>query len=485
MYRKAILITFIVLVAASAIFALIDRKKVTTSSDKAYAAYLRGEEYSKKLYTAEAISEYERAVQLDPQFAMAYSRLGWLYMESGRDDEYKQARAKAFEFIVKVKDLERIQINLGFARADKNSDDIDNYFNELVEKFPNTLEAHELLAGKYWGEKNTDKAIEENLKVLEIDPQYALAYNMLGYLYYNKGEFDKALESINSYSEIAIDQANPHDSHGEILLWLGRYDEALRQFQIADSIKPNLDFVIGHMGQAYFSKGMYRDALGALFKAREIALSKGRKIDFELGIADCYIFSDRFDEAVGFLGEISESHPEAPSPHLRLGLVYAWQNQMDRALIELGIIKGISAKKEGNSKSDTTANSHVAHEISILEAEIAAARGDYEKAVELFKGIMEELERASRPFAFHRIGEILIKAQRPDDAIEILTEALKNNPNHPFTLITLAKAYGVSGQDEAKSEVLRRLLTVYKDSDDDFPPYKKALIEFEKLRQIS
>lgn len=485
MYRKSIVISFVILVAASAIYALIDRKKVTTSSDKAYAAYLRGEEYSKKLYTAEALSEYERAVQLDPQFAMAYARLGWLYKESGRDDEYKQAKARAFEFIEKVKDLERVQINLGFARADKNSDDIEKYSKELVERFPNTLEAHEHLSGKYWGEQNTDKAIEENLKILETDPQYALAYNMLGYLYYGKGEFDKALESINRYSEIAVDQANPHDSHGEILMWLGRYDEALRQFQIADSIKPNLDFVIGHMGKAYYSKGMYRDALGALFKARDIAFSKGRKIDFELGIADCYMFSERYDEAVEFLTEISESHPEAPSPHLRLGIIYAWQNQMDKALIELGIIKGISAKSWGNAQGDTTANSRVSREINILEAEIAAARGEYENAVDLFNEVALKMDLSSRPFYFHRIGEILIKSQRPGDAIDVLTEALKNNPNHPFTLMTLAKAYGVSGQNEAKSEVLRRLLAVYKDSDDDFPHYKKALTEFEALRQVS
>ncbi len=485
MYRKSIVIIFAVLVAASAIYALIDRKKVTTSSDKAYAAYLRGDEYTKKLYIAEAISEFERAVKLDPQFAMAYARLGWLYLDSGRNDEYKRAKAKALAFIEKVKDLERVQINLGFARADKNNEDIKQYSQELLDKFPNTLEAHEHLSGKYWGEQNTDKAIEENLKILEIDPQYALAYNMLGYLYYRKGEFDKALESINRYSEIAVDQANPHDSHGEILLWLGRYDEALMQFQIADSIKPNLDFVIGHMGQTYFSKGMYRDALGALFKAREIALSKGRKLEFELGIADCYLFSERYDEAIEFLTEISENNPEAPSPHLRLGIIYAWRKNMDKALIELGVVKGISAKSGGKAQGDTTASSRASREIDVLKAEIAAARGKYEEAMELYNGVVPKMDLASRPFVYHRIGEILILSQRPGDAINVLSEALKNNPNHPFTLITLAKAYGVSGQNEAKAEVLRRLLAVYKDADDDFPRYKKAFEEFENLRKPS
>lgn len=476
MYRKSIVIIFAVLVAASAIYALIDRKKVTTSSDKAYAAYLRGDEYTKKLYIAEAISEFERAVKLDPQFAMAYARLGWLYLDSGRNDEYKRAKAKALAFIEKVKDLERVQINLGFARADKNNEDIKQYSQELLDKFPNTLEARVHLSGKYWGEQNTDKAIEENLKILEIDPQYALAYNMLGYLYYRKGEFDKALESINRYSEIAVDQANPHDSHGEILLWLGRYDEALMQFQIADSIKPNLDFVIGHMGQAYFSKGMYRDALGALFTAREIAWSKDRKLEFELRIADCYLFSERYGEAIEFLTEISENNPQAASPHLRLGIIYAWQENMDKALIELGVVKGISAKERGKSTG---------RYIDVLKAEIAAARGKYEEAVELYNGVVPKMDLASRPFVYHRIGEILILSRRPGDAINVLTEALENNPNHPFTLITLAKAYGVSGQNEAKSEVLRRLLAVYKDADDDFPRYKKAFEEFENLRKPS
>ena len=485
MYRKTVLIIFVVLVAASAIYALIDRKTVTTSSDKAYTAYLRGDEYSKKLYTAEAISEFERAVQLDPQFAMAYARLAWLCLDMGRDDEYKQAREKAFSFIDRVRDLEKVQIHLGFARADKNGDDLEKYTAELLEKFPNSLEAHVYLSGKYWGERNTDATIEENLKILEIDPAYALAYNMLGYLYFEKEELDKALESINRYSEMAADQANPHDSHGEILLWLGRYDEALEQFQIADSIKPNLDFVMGHMGRAYFEKGMYRDALGALYKAREIALNDNRRLEFELGIADCYTFTEKFDEAVAFLEEIAVNHPEAPSSHFRMGLVYAWTGQMDEALIKFGVLKGFAAKKPADTQTENNLKDVLSIEIAILEGEIAVAKGDFDKALESYESISTGIGIASRPFITYRRGEIYLKSRNTDKAIEVLTEGLKDNPNHALTLMTLAKAYGVSGQNDAKAEVLRRVLTAFKDADEDFPLYKKALAEVEALQRPS
>ena len=93
MYRKGILIFFAVLVGASAIYALMDHKEVTTSSDEAYKAYQRAQDYENKLYSVEAMMEYEKAVQSDPQFAMALAKLAAYHMElKNNKDEYEKLK---------------------------------------------------------------------------------------------------------------------------------------------------------------------------------------------------------------------------------------------------------------------------------------------------------------------------------------------------------------------------------------------------------
>lgn len=485
MYRKAILAAFAILVAASAIYALIDKKQVTTSSDKAYEAYLKGIEYSNKLYTMEAKQEFENAVKLDPQFAMAYARLAPIYKDLGRNDEYEHAKAKALEFIDKVKDLERIEINLLIARTEQRMNDVEAYANELLKKYPDNLDGHAFKSTQYWIRGEVDKGIDENLKVLEIDPEYALAYNMLGYLYYQKGEYDKALEYIDKYSTLAVDQANPHDSNGEILLWLGRYDEALRQFQIADSIKPDLDFVVDHLGKAYAAKGMYRDAMGAYLKAKELALGEGRRAEFTFDISDMYYFSDRPDEALEVLKDMEDKRSENLGLHLRLGLIYANTGRLDDALVELGIVKSISAKRSDDSQLQDDKNNIVYNDQNILEAEIAAARGDYDSAIALYSAMIPKIRLPNKILVYTLLGKIYTRAGKADSAVAVITEALKDNPNNARALAALAKAYNALGREDAAQEALSRLMVVYKDADEDYPPYMQAAAELKKLEKAA
>ena len=484
MYRRVVLIAFGVLVTFSVIYALMDRKKVTTSSDEAYRAYLEAEELRNKLYTKEALHAFERAVELDPNFAMATARMAWLYREFGRKDEYLVAREKVFTLLEDIKDIEKIRIQIGFAEADGNWGEAEKYISMLMEKFPESLEAHNTLAHRLWRRNEIDSSITEFWKVLDIDPGNALAYNMLGYLYYFRGEYDKALEYINEYSTIARDQANPHDSHGEILLWLGRYDEALTQFQIADSIKPDLFFVIGHMGQAYWAKGMYRDAIGALLRARELATSESGRVDFEIRLAECYLFADRPDDAIEVLHEAIARSPKSRSPHALLGRIYALEGRVEEAFVELGTLRGMTGEHEGNRAPDDTTTAKIPLDQSRVEAQIAVAKGEYDKAIALYQEALSEIRLPYRQYYAYLLAEAYVMAQLPENAVSVLMESLKDNPNYPLSLMILAKAYKAMDQPKAQREALNRLLTVLKDADEENPNAQEALAELNRINDV-
>jgi tetratricopeptide (TPR) repeat protein len=482
-YRKFVLIVFIVLVGASLIYALTDKRKVTTSSDKAYQAYLNGEDLIYRLYTREALQEFEKAVKLDPNFAMAYARLAWLYKDFDKMDEYQKARTKAISLLDRIKEKEQLVINLGFAQADGKTEDFNRYLAELLKKYPDSFEAHDYLAAKYYGERNYDKSINENLLILKKDPNHAASYNLLAYSYAFKGDYDKALEYIDKYSSLAEDQANPHDSHGEILLNIGRYDEALVQFRKADSIKAGLYFVVSHIGDTYAAKGMFRDAIGAYLKAREIGPNEKYKTNIDANIAMCYMYSEQNQKAIELLKEIIARVPDDVKSNALLGGIYAEQGDMEDALMQLGIVKGITSKLLQESPKDVMSVKSIKGADYYLSARVAQAKGDYHQAVEKLKLLYDDSMLPDRMLYSAFLGRAYLKAQLPDSAIAILTLALKDNPNNAVCLRALADAYGQIGQKDVQKVTLNQYLSVMKDADDGLPDVRRASAELEQLNR--
>ncbi len=89
-------------------------ENATTSSLEALKAFSLGDAQRAKGVEAEAIPFFERAVEFDPNFALAYARLGRIYgniRESGRSAEYMK---KAFDRRERVSELERLYISFQY-----------------------------------------------------------------------------------------------------------------------------------------------------------------------------------------------------------------------------------------------------------------------------------------------------------------------------------------------------------------------------------
>jgi tetratricopeptide (TPR) repeat protein len=474
-YRRIVLIIFIVLVGASIIYGLMDHRKVTTSSEKAYQAYLQGEEYMYRLYHREALEAFEQAIKLDPNFAMAHARAAMLYKSFNRDADYEASKRKAISQFGDLKDKEKLIINLWFARADERTADVDKYAAELVSKYPNSFDALEFMAGSHFYQRKYAEAIVQLNKLIEKYPDHAPSYNVLAYSYFNIGEYDKALANIDKYSSLARDQANPHDSHGELLLFLGRYDEALVKFRTADSIKSGLYFVVEHIGATYHAKGMYRDAIGAYLKAAELSINKEIRANIKSEVARCYAASDQDEKAIEILKEIVSDKPDNLRSHAILGGIYAERGELESALIQLGIVKSLTSQALGSLEGKTMGEPSIKAAEYYLEGAISMAKGNYMDAVAQYKQVVEGMPLAERGYFSALVAEANLRAGRPDSAIAVLSEALNLNPNSEICLRYMAEAYGATGQLEAQRNILTRYMAVMKDADEDLPFVRKAL----------
>ena len=173
----------------------------------------------------EAISQYQKALQINPDFADAHLNLGTALFQKGSVDEAIVHFQKA------------LQIKPGFAEAHLNLG------TALIKK------------------GSVDEAIVHFQKALQIDPDYAEAHYNLGNALIIKGNVDEAIIHFQKALQIKPDFAEAHLNLGTALFQKGSVDEAIVHFQKALQIKPGFAKARSNLGNALLKKGSVDEAI--------------------------------------------------------------------------------------------------------------------------------------------------------------------------------------------------------------------------------
>jgi eukaryotic-like serine/threonine-protein kinase len=183
----------------------------TTSSLEALQAYSLGRKAINEKGPAAALPYDQRAIQLDPNFAMGYAQVGSDYdtlSELGRASEYF---TKAFQLREHASEREKLAIAARY------------YLNVTGE---------------------LDKAAQTYQEEIETYPRDYRAYNNLGLVYGAQGQYEKAAEVTRQGLRLAPEQAPPYANLANLTLALQRFDEARQTIHEAQARK--LDDYIQH-----------------------------------------------------------------------------------------------------------------------------------------------------------------------------------------------------------------------------------------------
>lgn len=236
----------VVAAAAVTLVALPKAPDWTSTSPEAVAAFQAGMDAQMKVYYEDARRNFQRAVELDPDFVIA----NLMTIDQYRDDEEKTAAAWAK---IEKADLtllntrERFFIQRARARHAKQPEEAQRLLDEYVAKYPDDPYILNQKAMETWLRNDLEEAERLYQRLVEIAPNWVIAYNQLGYIKMMNGRFAEAEESFKSYRFIAPDQANPHDSLGELFITQGRYDEAKESLETAIAIKPDFWAAYQHL----------------------------------------------------------------------------------------------------------------------------------------------------------------------------------------------------------------------------------------------
>jgi serine/threonine protein kinase/tetratricopeptide (TPR) repeat protein len=178
----------------------------TTKSLEALRAYGQGIRARATKGDAASVPFFRQAIEKDPEFALAYAKLGVVLNNTGQGEEARQHAAKAYELRDKVSEYERLYINWNYAARVQGDQKA-------------TKDALELLIGAY--------------------PRDYAARNNLGVYYNNTGEFEEALKQYQAATDIAPDEPGPISNAAYVLMYLGRYEEASAAVDRALSMRPD------------------------------------------------------------------------------------------------------------------------------------------------------------------------------------------------------------------------------------------------------
>src|SRR5919109_4530516 len=218
---------------------------ITTASEEARKEFLAGRDLSEKLRITDSISHYDKAISLDPNFALAELNRAQV---SPTVKEFFDHLKKAVALSDKASDGERMLIQATEAGANANPTKQKEILDKLVAAYPNDERAHFNLGGYYFGQQDYAQAISHYKRATEIAPDYSTAFNILGYAYRQNEAYSDAENAFKKYIELIPNDPNPYDSYAELLLKMGRFDEAIAMYRKALKTDPN--FSPSHIGIA-------------------------------------------------------------------------------------------------------------------------------------------------------------------------------------------------------------------------------------------
>jgi DNA-binding winged helix-turn-helix (wHTH) protein/TolB-like protein/tetratricopeptide (TPR) repeat protein len=281
-------------------------KKRQTTNVEAYQFYMKGRFHllkGVKPETETAVSYFRQAIELDPNYALAYAGLADAYRGYSVGGDMP-----ADEFFPKAK-----------AAA-----------NKAVELDDTLAEAHANLGHiMFWYDWDWPAAEIQHQRALELDPNSADALQFYAHLLSNTGRHAEALAKIKRAREIEPLNLRINALEGLFLLHAGQIDEAIDRLQKTLELEPNYRLANMFAARAYTEKGMYPEANAASRKAREISGGGTESVAF--GVYPL-VQSGKTAEAQAALDELLNLSNERYVPPYNLALVYNALGESEKAL---------------------------------------------------------------------------------------------------------------------------------------------------------
>jgi serine/threonine protein kinase/tetratricopeptide (TPR) repeat protein len=300
--------------------------KPTSTSVDALRDYNQGLQLLRQGNNLEAKKQLEGATKEDPQFAVAYSRLGEAYAALGYDADAEQSSRRAVDLSQNLPLAQRYFIEASLARVTKDNQKAIIAYDNLAKSFPDNLDVQFALGSLYEDAGDLDKARSFYANVLKADGKNLDSLLALGRVEIKAGNPQKGLDPLDQARHLAIDLDNQEQqalilqATGIAYKLMSKPAEALRNYGDSMAINQRLGQKRGvaasleEIAQVQLSLGKPDAALSAYNDALKIRQAIGAKKeagDTLIDLGDLYVERGQPDKALPLFKEALQIQRDA------------------------------------------------------------------------------------------------------------------------------------------------------------------------------
>jgi serine/threonine protein kinase/tetratricopeptide (TPR) repeat protein len=456
-------------------------EQVTTSSLEALKAFALGNAEFDQGRELQSLPFYKRAVELDPNFAWVYARMGVTYANAGENEKAIEATRKAYELRDRVSEREKLYITEHYYQTVTGEEDKEMATLELYgQTYPNDDVPPNNLAVGYEQEGDYAKAAEKGRDAVRVDPNSSGAWANMAYGYFGANRPDEAQQTLQQALAKFPDSDTLHWATYFISLTLGKTAEAERELAWAKGRPGEYRFLQTKV-RWLWEQGKLRQSEENIQHLVEVEGNQGLKetaegdlgflaaVQADFGLCERALQNAQKLSASSNRGAITFS-----------GFVFATCGQAQKA----------EANAEKLNQQYPLDSFLQKSELPQIRARVNLQRGNGAKAI-------EDL----RPAEAYQLGFIelgipvylrglayLQNKQGAEAAAEFQKILDHRNALGPLPYYSLAKlgqgrAYALTGDAAKARTAYQDFFTSWKDADPDLPILKAAKAEYERLQK--
>jgi serine/threonine protein kinase/tetratricopeptide (TPR) repeat protein len=383
----------------------------TSSSLVALNAYARGQEFQ-HTNGEEAIKQYLKALDNDPNLGRAYAGLASVYHNLKQHDEAEKYYKMALERIGQMSDRERHRTQGGYYLMKRNYQKAIEEFSALVEKFPADTSGYTNLAFAYFYSVDMAKAAEVGRRAVELNPNESIPRYNLVWFTLGAGDFDAAEQEVHALIKLDPEYWDVYVCKSLIELAQGLPGQAFETYKTLETQNTyGASLAATGLADLALYEGRYSDAKAILEKGIAFDLENGQEYiaaDKYITLAQLHLIQGKEDLAVGAAEQAIATY-KREEVLFATAQVYTQVGQEDEAL---NLAEELRLNIEPINRTYAR----------LIGGELSMARGDVTGAIDLFleaQGIVDTW------LSHFLLGRAYLEAQAYSEAYTEFDKCLK------------------------------------------------------------
>ena len=460
--------------------------EATTSSLEALKNYSMSITIGREKGDAPSIPFLKRAIELDPNFPMAYAALAITYENLGQPSLGLEYATKAYGLRDRVTEREKLRITADYFRATEELEKESQTYQLWIANYPHDSVPHNNLAANYGFLGQYDKALAEQLETVRLEPDDVISNGNLGVVYLNVNRLDDA--------KAAMDRTLARKMDGGYLrlymyyLAFLRGDSALMEEQVSwGAGKPgDEDLLLSAQSDTEACYGRLRKARDFTRRAVDSAVRADSKETAALWQVNAAVREAEFGEAAEAKQDVAAALALAPGRDVKILAAIALARAGEGARAT-ALLKELEKTYPTNTLLKLYWLPIVNAAIELSQSNPSRALVFLEAAAPYELGTPPPLQLGTLYPAYLR-GQAQLLAHNgaaggtefqkfPDHRGIVI-----NFPLGTLAHLGLARAYVLTGDTSKAKSAYQSFFTLWKDADPEIPILKEAKAEFAKLQ---